>query len=153
MDTGEGDETSVSVDGDPEETSEDVSDVTSLDNIEDSLETTVVSVSASVETVVSVSASVELKLSVELPRDDEVIMSPSDELISELEDCSVLLTIDSVESIELKDVDSRSSLIVLTISDDAELSVETTDDDSRLEEGTSDVTASELLEYEDPDDI
>lgn len=109
--------------------------------------------SASVETVVSVSASVELKLSVELPRDDEVIMSPSDELISELEDCSVLLTIDSVESIELKDVDSRSSLIVLTISDDAELSVETTDDDSRLEEGTSDVTASELLEYEDPDDI
>lgn len=108
------------------------------------------SVSASVETVVSV----ELKLSVELPRDDEVIMSLSDELIAELEDCSVLLTIDSVEPIELKDVDSRSSLIVLIISDDAELSVETTDDDSRLEEGTSDVTASELLEYdEDPDDI
>lgn len=100
------------------------------------------------------SALVELKLSVELPRDDEVIMSLSDELIAELEDCSELLTIDSVEPIELKDVDSRSSLIVLIISDDAELSVETTDDDSRLEEGTSDVTASELLEYdEDPDDI
>lgn len=111
-------------------------------------------------------SSVELKLSVELPGDDEVIMTSSDELISELEDCSVLLGVDSVESIELKDVDSRSSLTVLlkdvesrssltvlTLSDDSELSVEATDDDSTLEEGTSDVTASELLECEDSVDI
>lgn len=107
----------------------------------------------SASVVLPVRSSVELKLSVELPRDDEVIMSPSDELTSKLEDSSELLTVDSVESIELKDVDSRSSLTVLTLSDDAELSVETTDDDSRLEEGTSDVTASELLESEDSVDI
>lgn len=103
--------------------------------------------------VLPIRSSVELKLSVELPIGDEVVKSFSVELTSKLEDCSVLVSNNSVVSIEDKDVVSISSLVPVTLSDDATLSVETTDDDSWLELGKSDVTGSELLESDVPVDI